>query len=189
MNFSKLTLPLTALAVSIAIISCGNAGSEKKESTETKMQEAADSVKHDSVAVQTALPAGEIPLDKLPAGVKEFVQKNYAGYTMAKAASDPLCQGGDAIDVTITKAGAPVLSVIFKPDGSFVQQEQDVPLSTATGKIKATLQKKYADYATGNQIEKLILADKSVQYLVDLSKGTITKEVIFTADGTVVCEK
>ncbi|MDO8993452.1 MAG: hypothetical protein Q7U83_10325, partial [Daejeonella sp.] len=103
-------------------------------------------------------------------------------------ASDPLCKGGDAIDVAISKTGAPNLSLIFTPDGSYVQQEEDVPLTTASAKIKNTLKAKYADYSAGTQIEKLILADNSVQYLVDLSKGSITKEVIFTTDGMVVCE-
>jgi len=60
--------------------------------------------------------------------------------------------------------------LIFKTGGNFVQQDEDVPLSTA-------------------QIEKLILPDKSRQYLVDLTKNVKTKEVIFTADGAVICEQ
>lgn len=188
MNFRKIFLPLTALTLSIFVISCNNEGSEKNESTETKEQEALETKKPDSSNTASVLPAGEITLDRLPAGVKEFVNKNYAGYKMATAASDPLCGGGDAIDVAITKAGAPNLSLIFKPDGTFVQQEEDVPLTTATAKIKNALQSKYADYAAGNQIEKLILADKTVQYLVDLTKGKVSKEVIFNAEGNVVCE-
>jgi hypothetical protein len=69
-----------------------------------------------------------------------------------------------------------------------VQQEQDAPLNTAPGKIKDVLKAKYADYSAGNQIEKLILVDKTEQYLVDLTKGTISKEVIFDNNGNVVCE-
>lgn len=181
-------LPLLALTLSFSIISCGNQSAEKKESSETREEEAAESATSDIAKVTAPSPAGDIALDKLPAGVKEFTEKNYAGYTMVKAAPDPLCQGGDAIDVAITKAGSPNLSLIFKPDGSFVQEEEDVPLSTATDKIRNALKAKYADYSAGNQIEKLTLADKTVQYLVDLTKGTATKEVIFTADGNVVCE-
>lgn len=193
MNFKNITLALMALALSFTIVSCNNERNEKgekDEATETKQQEKTEAEKINAPAtVTTALPAGEITLDRLPAGVKEFVTKNYAGYKMVKAASDPLCQGGDAIDVAVAKTGAPTLSLIFKPDGTYVQQEEDVPFTTATAKIKDTLKAKYADYSTGTQIEKLILADKTVQYLVDLSKGSVTKEVIFTMDGTVVCEK
>lgn len=193
MNFKKITLPLMALALSFTIISCDsekNEKDEKDEATETNQQEKAETEKNNTTAtVATALPAGEITLDRLPASVKEFVTKNHPGYALVKAVSDPLCQGGDAIDVAIAKTGAPNLSLIFKPDGTYVQQEEDVPLTTATAKIKDALKAKYAGYFTGSQIEKVILADKSVEYLVDLTKGNVTKEVIFSVDGIVVCEK
>ena len=187
MYIKKIFSAVLAIYLSIFIGSCGNNNNtEKSDAPESKKQEANESVHPDTALFKTVLPDGEITLDRLPAGVKEFVLKNYAGYKMVKALSDPLCQGGDAIDLAIAKTGAPNLSLIFKPDGSFVQQEEDVALSTATFKIKSTLK---ANYAVGTQIEKLILADKSVQYLADLTKGNVTKEVIFTTDGIVVCEK
>ena len=178
MNFKKILLPLIALTFSIVFISCNNGSSEKNEAAETKAQQASESTRPDTSKTITVLPAV----------VKKFVAKNYTGYTIIKAASDPLCKGGDAIDVAITKAGASNLSVIFKPDASFVQQEEYVPMSTATDKIKNALKTKYADYSAGNQIEKLILADKTIQYLVDQSKGKVSKEVIFNMEGNVVCE-
>lgn len=184
---------MMALALTVSIVSCDNDKNEKDEkdeATETKQEEKAEVNKKDTTAtVATALPAGEITLDRLPAGVKEFITKNYAGYKMVKAASDPLCQGGDAIDVAIAKTSAPNLSLIFKSDGTYVQQEEDVPLTTAPSKIKDALKAKYSGYSAGTQIEKVILADKSVEYLVDLTKGSTTKEVIFSIDGNVVCEK
>lgn len=193
MNFKSITLPLMALVLSITIVSCDsekNEKDEKEETTESKQQEKTEAEKTDTtVTAITALPAGEITLDKLPAGVKEFVTNNYAGYKMIKAASDPLCQGGDAVDVAVTKPGAPNLSLIFKPDGSFVQQEEDVPMKTAPDKVRDAIAAKYADYKAGEQIEKLTLADKTVQYLVDLNKGTATKEVILSKEGVIVCER
>lgn len=140
-------------------------------------------------SARPAPPSGEIAADKLPEGVTAFIQTNYPGYEMKKAASDPLCQGGDAIDVAVAKPGAPNLSLIFKTDGTFVQQEEDVPLTSAPEKVSNALRSQYADYSAGSQIEKLILADNTVQYLIDLTKGNTSKEVIFDADGTVVCEK
>lgn len=181
-----------ALLLSITIISCDSekdGKDEKDKVTETKLQEKNEAEKIDTgSAIIATLPAGEITLDRLPAGIKEFVTQNHPGYVMAKAASDPLCQGGDAIDIAITKTGAPNLSLIFKPDGSFVQQEEDVAMNTAPVKIRDVIVAKYADYKAGDQIEKLQLADKTVQYLVDLSKGGTTKEVIFSKDGAVICE-
>ncbi len=196
MKFKKIFLPLPIVVLSIFIISCGNNSAKTNEGTESKQQESmetnSDSVSQSKVDTTTLntthLPAGIIALDKLPAGVKEFVEQNYPGYKIINAASDPLCQGGDAIDVAVTKNGSANLSLIFTPNGHFVQQEQDVPLSTAPGKISDALKSKYSGYAADKQIEKLILADKTVQYLVDLKKDKVAKEVIFNADANVVCE-
>jgi hypothetical protein len=189
MKFKNILLAVFALAISFfTIISCGNENDKKNKTIETQQQKIQETNVDGGTANTTKLSAGEIALDKLPAGVKKFIEKNYTGYTMEKAAYDPLCEGGDAIDVAVTKHGSPILSLIFKPDGSFVQQEEDVPLTIATGKIKDTLKTRYKGFSAATQMEKLTLADKSVQYLVDLSIGNTTKEVIFTADGVVVCE-
>lgn len=189
MIYKKLQLPLLAALVGFFIVSCDSKKEKNNEKNETAQSETKEDAAISSEPNTIALPAGEIALDKLPVGVKAYVEKNYAGYTMTKAASDPLCQGGDAIDVAITKAGAPNLSLIFKPEGSFVQQEEDVPMKTAPDKVKDALKAKYAEYKAGDQIEKILLADKTIQYLVDLSKGGTTKEVIFSPEGTVLCEK
>lgn len=189
MKLNKMVLPSLIVILTLFITSCDGEKDEKDEATETKQEEKAEvdkKVATDTVA--TVLADGKIALDKLPAGVKEFIEKQYAGYTMSAAASDPLCQGGDAIDVAVSKPGAPNLSLIFKPDGSFVQQEEDVPMKTAPDKVKDAIVVKYADYKAGDQIEKLQLADKTVQYLVDLTKGTTTKEVIFSKEGAIICE-
>lgn len=133
-------------------------------------------------------PSGNVALDQLPASVKDFVAKNYHGYTMKSAVHDPLCSGGDAIDVAIGKKGSPDYSLIFLPDGTFVQQEQDVDISKAPAGVLKIAKTKYAGFTPAQQIERLTLADKSTQYLLDLAKDKTTKEVIFNDAGTVICE-
>lgn len=187
MLLKKIVIPVMALSLAILVVSCDNEKKEKQDKAGTSKTEQTE-IKADGTNTAAVLPEGKIALDKLPAGIKEFVEKQYAGYTISGAASDPLCQGGDAIDVAVTRAGAPNLSLIFKPDGSFVQQEEDVPVKTAPDKVKKSIAAKYADYTAGDQVEKLQLADKTVQYLVDLSKGGTTKEVIFSKEGAIVCE-
>lgn len=187
MLLKKIIIPIMAFSLALFVISCDNEKKEKDGKEETPETEKAE-MKTDSVNNTVTLPAGIIALDKLPAGIKEFIDKQYTGYTISDAASDPLCQGGDAIDVAVTKPGVPSLSLIFKPDGSFVQQEEDVPMKTAPDKVRDVIASKYADYKASDQIEKLQLADKTIQYLVDLSKGSTTKEVIFSKEGEIVCE-
>ena len=35
---------------------------------------------------------------------------------------------------------------------------------------------------------KIILADKSIHYLADLIKENVLKEVVFSAEGNIICE-
>lgn len=181
-------LTLTVITSMLILTACNN---ESKEKADEKNESEATEMKKDTglPTVSTTSPsATTYTAENLPSGVKEFVSKNYAGYTIVSATPDPLCKGGPAIDVAVTKTGAPDLSLIFTPDGSFVQQEEDVPLSTASDKIRSVIKTKYAGYSAGNQIEKLTLVDKTMEYMVDLNKGSVSKEVIFSVDGNIVCE-
>ncbi len=187
MNLKTISQSLILFMLCI-IISCSNNNANRNAEAKSTGRDSLQHVSADTAAIHSNFPAGATQLHQLPEEVRNFIKNFYPGYNMIIAVSDPLCQGGDAVDVTIKKKGSPNLSLIFKPDGSFVQQEEDVPLTTAPGKVREALKARYADYSAGNQIERLILADKTVQYMVDLNHLGITKEVIFDTEGNVVCE-
>ncbi len=130
----------------------------------------------------------QTPVANLPATVKPFVDKNYPGYSISTATYDPLCSGDSAYDVSIKKSGAVDLSLVFRPDGAYVQKEEDVALSSAPDSMRIALTAKYTGFTIGDPIEKLTLADNSTQYLFDLTKGSTAKEVQVAANGAVVCE-
>lgn len=132
--------------------------------------------------------SGKISIDKLPNTVKPFVNEHYKGYKIKSASYDPLCSGKDAIDVIVTKANSKTYSLIFLLDGTFIQQEIDIPFAEAPKKVTETLKLKYPNYTYSKQIEKLEMADKTIQYLVDITKSKISKEVILSEDGQIVCE-
>jgi len=179
------TIKISLITLSVlTFAACNNQQNGNKTHKDTIAE---NTLSVDTVQKTTPL-SGEIALDQLPLNIKEFVSKNYTGYTMQSAAYDPLCSGGDAIDVVISKKGSASYSLIFLPNGTYVQQEEDIDLSKAPKSILEIVKTKYAGYAPAQQIELLTLADKSVQYLLDISKGNTTKEVIFNEDGTVACE-
>lgn len=99
-----------------------------------------------------------------------------------------MCTGRDAIDVAVEKKGSPKYSLIFLPNGDFVQLEEDIPLSKAPKNIISMVKAKYPTYSIAPEIERLKLADKSIQFLVDITDEKGSKEVIFSVDGTLVCE-
>ena len=82
----------------------------------------------------------------------------------------------------------PNYSLIFLPDGTFVQLEEDVDVSKAPLKIIEAIKNNYSGYKIAPQIEKLTLANDTIQYLLDITKDKIAKEVIFNRNGTVACE-
>ncbi|HNX88696.1 MAG TPA: hypothetical protein PKH58_06415 [Paludibacteraceae bacterium] len=130
-----------------------------------------------------------ISLNELPGAVNDFIALNYPSYKIKNAGHDPLCSGEDAMDVAIGKAGSPNFSLIFLPDGKFVQQEEDVKLAATPAKILNTVKTKYPGFTAENGAEKLTLADKkTVHYQLDLIKEGTSKEVIFDMEGNVVCE-
>jgi len=131
---------------------------------------------------------GKVALDKLPKNVNDFVNKNYKGYKLVKAAYDPLCKGGNAIDVSISKKNSPKYSLIFLLDGTFVQQEEDIHYAIAPKKVQESIEMNYSKYSYSKQLERLKLADNTVQYLVDIKKEGKDKEVILNSDGVLVCE-
>ena len=178
MNYFK---PLIIILF-VGLAACNNNNEQSKTDTTKKTI-----VTMDSSIVMKPL-SGKVPLEKLSIKTKQFISKNYSGYNITGAAYDPLCAGGDAIDVAINKKGMANYSLIFLPDGTFIQQEEDVDIAKAPANVLKTIKEKYSAYKPANQIEQLILADKSVQYLLDISKGNTTREVILKEDGTVVCE-
>lgn len=131
---------------------------------------------------------GQIAVDKLPINIHEYVKANFKDYVIKRAEHDPLCTGADAIDVAIEHKGSPKYSVIFLPNGDFVQLEEDMPLIKAPTKIIDVVKTKFASYSVAPEIERLTLADNTVQFLVDISNAKGTKEVILNIDGTLVCE-
>lgn len=166
-------------AVIIAFTSCGK-----------KQTEQSNTVKKDTVitAPKTTFDVKTVSKDNLPQNIKEYIATNYKEYKIKDAASDPLCGGGDAIDVMVEKTDKTILSLIFKPDGTYVQKEEDIPFKDAPAKVKEVIKTKYSSYKAGDQIEKLTLANNTIQYLIDIEKDKVSKEVILTAEGQLVCE-
>ncbi len=179
MNHLKVLL----LGLVLSMTACNNNQQQQTEVAENPIE------KKDTIQQSPTEPlSGKVSLEKLPSQVNEFIAKNYNGYNISGAAYDPLCTGGDAIDVAISKKGQANYSLIFLLDGTFIQQEVDLNVSNAPSLVLKSVKEKFADFKIASQIEKLTLADKSIQYLLDISKGNRSKEVILKEDGTIVCE-
>lgn len=185
-------IPFAGAALLLGLLGCGNNAGTTNTSADTTTSNTDTSVTKPKMETKapldTGIATGPVAIVNLPATVQPYVEKNFPGYTIANASHDPLCTGGDAIDVVIKAKKKPTLSLIFIPNGSFVQKEEDVPYSTAPKKVTDVIKTKYADFKPSKQIEKLTLADNTTQYLVDITKANKAMEVILSKDGVLVCE-
>jgi ABC-type cobalt transport system substrate-binding protein len=184
MNFKIKIFAIILIASIIVIAGCGSNSSWTGNDDEGSIKQ----VGSDLTTLNSGLHKNTKPLHSLPSSIIEFAQRNYPGYSIISAVSDSFCGEGNVIDIDITKTGAPDISLIFKSGGSFLQQEEDVSLSTVPNQVKKVLKSIYREYSAGKEIEKLILADKTEEYLFNLDRGDVSKEVIFKLNGDVVCE-
>lgn len=129
----------------------------------------------------------EIGIGALPTGIQAYTTVNYAGYKIEKAKHDPLCTGGDAIDVLLTKAGAPDVTLLFDPQGKYLWKEADLPFANLPTAVIDFLKANYSGWTLPATAELLTFPDGAMQYLCDLTQGNTTQEVIVAAKGTLVC--
>ena len=177
------TLKFLFAGMIILVASCNNVPQKQAETS----HKPAEKVNNTQQQVTKPL-SGKVEIDSLPIQVKEFITQNYKGYTILNAEYDPLCSGADAIDVAVSQKNKPNYSLIFLPNGTFVQQEEDIAFSSAPENVLKSIKDKFSEYKIANQIEKIKLADNTVQYLFDISKNSIVKEVIIDEQGIVICE-
>ena len=135
-----------------------------------------------------SIDVNTVSIENIPECIKDYVKLNYKGYGITDVSSDSLCLGGDVIDVTIEKENSTSYSLIFKPDCTYLQKEEDMSADSIPVKVKEILRMKYSNYFISDEIEKIVLADNTPQYLIDLEKDTTYIEVLFTPDGLIVCE-
>ena len=198
LNTNKMNLKITAtkclslmmVAGLLTITSCvenkkHNEDQDEKTEQKDERHEKAETSNEDNE--NETENSKNVDVASLPQSVRDYVNTNFGGYTIGSADHDPMCTGEDAIEVVIKKANATDYALIFSPDWKFIQLEEDVDFSVAPAIINDVLKKDFADYTASKQIEKLTMADKSTHFLVDVTKGKTSKEVIFDDQGKVVC--
>lgn len=140
-------------------------------------------------AAETLVENQDIPIDQLPAAVSSFIAEHYAGYSIESADYDKFCTGDMAIDVDVKKVDAPKLSLYFTPEGEFIQQKEKLTYADLPAVVKDAVKAKFPDYAVGRKADHITLADKTIQYEIDLEKGELSIEALFDATGAYICEK
>jgi hypothetical protein len=132
---------------------------------------------------------GGISADSIPAAISEYVAANFAGYTVHNAMYDTLCQFGVVMNVMIDSSYSAHHKLIFDASGLFLAQAHRMLSAGLPATVVAALATNYAAYTLRDKAELLTLADGTKQYRVFLHLNQVRLSVVFSEDGTVVCEQ
>lgn len=130
----------------------------------------------------------EIKNLNIPQKAASYIREQYPSYQIVSMTDDPMCTWEAAIDIGLQKSSEKV-SLIFSPEWDYIQKEVDVDYSEASPKIQTKLQSEFARYTPSQQIEKLTRKNGDLLYLVDITQGSETREVIFDTGANIVCNK
>jgi uncharacterized membrane protein YkoI len=125
---------------------------------------------------------------ELPAVIQDYLNSHYAGYEIEESELDSLCSGTAVYDVELEGAHDQEVELSFDTEGNLLFTESDIASGNLPAEVTAGVSSSYAGYAI-EEAAKLDLAGGGNQYEVELKKGQTHLEVLFNADGTVICEE
>ncbi len=130
--------------------------------------------------------AGEVRIDAaaLPANIKATIAAKYVGGTTAGASREK-SKGVDRYEATV-HIGTRSLDLAFATDGTVIEEEEVIPLTTAPAAVQATLKAKYGSW-TVSQVERAVTRSQTV-FDAALKKGTSTQEVVLDSNGAPMTE-
>ena len=125
---------------------------------------------------------------ELSSSIKNYLNEHYPGYELEGSENDTLCNGKPVVDVEIEPSEDQELELVFDTEGTLLYTETDIKTADLPAAVKASIAGAFAGYAT-KEAARLTLPAGGTQYEAGLKKGSTRLEVIFEAEGTVVCQK
>lgn len=132
------------------------------------------------------------PMIDLPEEVHSYIRQNYGDYKIDESELDTLCSGDVVYEVEMERKGLHLRedekTLIFGSEGgNFLFSEHEMKVNDLPAEVKQSISRNFAGY-TAEEAERLDFADGIKQYEVELKNNSTIKEVLFAANGTVICE-
>lgn len=130
-----------------------------------------------------------LPNITLPAGIQSYLDANYSGYEVEESGKDTLCTGEVVYEVELEgENDDDDVELSFSSDGNLLFSETELAASALPGAVTASVAANFASY-TIKEAALLSLSEGTTQYEVELKSGQTHLEVLFAADGTVICQQ
>lgn len=125
----------------------------------------------------------------LPASIQNYLKANYPNAEIEESEIDTLCTGTAVYEVEVEVSDDNEVDLTFDTEGNLLFTESEIKVGELPAAVTASIAANFAGYSTA-EAEKLSMADGSVRYETELKKnGQPTLEVLFAADGTVICQE
>ena len=130
----------------------------------------------------------EDPMIDLPTIVDNYLNTNYPDYEVDESELETDCKGAEVYEVELEGPGDDEIELTFDSEGNFLYAETEIGIDELPAAVSSSISSNYPDYSI-EEAEQLDMFDDTVRYEVELKSGSSTLEVIFAADGTVICEQ
>ena len=124
----------------------------------------------------------------LPVNIQTYLDTNYPNAEIEETEQDTLCTGVEVYEVEIEMNDDEEIELTFDTEGNLLFIETEIDKDQLPTAVKNAISANYADYTT-EEAERLDLASGGNQYEVELKSSAQTLEVLFEANGTVICEQ
>lgn len=124
----------------------------------------------------------------LPTTINDYLAANYPDYSIDESEEGTLCDGTIVYEVELEDSNDNEIELTFNTEGSLLFSETEIENSELPSAVTSSISTNYPDYST-DEAERIDMADGSTRYEVELENGDSELDVLFEADGTVICEE
>jgi hypothetical protein len=130
---------------------------------------------------------GDLTISDLPDGVIDFINSNFGGYQIESVDREDLCDNTLVFEVELEDGPGPDLDLYFSMDGAFLFVEREIDVNQLPDAVLLAIENDFAGYSVDDDVEQREFPDGSLQYEVELESQNDDVDVIFDADGNVLC--
>ena len=128
-------------------------------------------------------------VDSLPTSITDYIILNYPNYSIDEAEYDMTCDSTMVIEVEI-ESGNSELELTFDMSGNFLYASVEINSMSLPAAVSNSITTNFSGYTLeDDEAEELTMADGSKRYEVELESTQNDLEVLFAADGTVICQE
>jgi hypothetical protein len=135
-------------------------------------------------------PGKAIPVNFLPMSIGQYINLNFAGYTVKYAQMQTICQVGPIYNVLIEDSKTNRLMLIFSKTEEYLGRIDRSLFQLAPKPVQEIITDQYKSYTIRPSMEVITLSDGRLLYTIFLAPDTGPNiMLIVKEDGTILCQQ